>query len=80
MNEILEQIKALSRGEKLALIRDITLTLEDDELSPEQEAELNEEIAAYERDKDAGESWEVVRARVAAGASQAEVLPRRVAA
>ena len=80
MNEILEQIKTLSRSEKLALIRDITLLLEDDELSPEQEAELQQELAAYEQDKDAGESWEVVRARIVAGAFEAQVTPQKVAA
>lgn len=80
MAELLEQIGKLERRELLALIREATArleTLEDEgewELSPDQKMQLDEVREAYERDGNRGESWEIVRARIA---SQSEVPAQR---
>ena len=71
MNEILEQIKTLSRGEKLALIRDITLTLEDEgeHVSSVDSEELKRRVALADAHPLEGDSWANVRSRVEAGAA-----------
>ena len=69
MAELLEQIKQLSHAEQLALIREITLNLEEaeaDELSPQQKAELDESSRAARMNPREGSDWPSVRARLLA--------------
>ena len=82
MNEILEQIKTMSRADQLGLIREITMLLdeEESELSDEQVAELRADLEAYERDQDPGESWEIVRASIIAGVTHAGAMQERIVA
>lgn len=77
MSEILQHIQHLSRRELLALIREATTILEareDDELAPEQEAELKRRLEAAERDGFAGDDWPTVKARILAQALQPEMV------
>lgn len=78
MNEILEQIQILSRSEKLALIRDITLSLEDEELSFADAVELERRLALADANPLEGDSWSNIRVRLEAKVLQAE--PQKVAA
>lgn len=71
MPEIEAQIERMSHEELQKLLQLVQQKLQQREaqsgLSPEQEAELQEEIAAYERDENPGDDWPTVRARILAG-------------
>lgn len=69
MADLLEQIKQLSYTEQLALIREITLNLEQvevEELSSQQKAELEESSRAAHANPREGSDWSTVRARLLA--------------
>jgi hypothetical protein len=76
MPEILEQIKALSRPQQFALLREIALLLEgasDASLSSEAESELILRAEqAYAHDGIKGDEWSTIRTRILASSSVQE--------
>ncbi|HEX8465689.1 MAG TPA: hypothetical protein VF627_13825 [Abditibacterium sp.] len=86
MAELLEQLRSLDRRELVALIREAAARLEalenedEWELSPAQKAQIDEVVEAYERDGNPGEPWEVVRARIVAGAEVGAVSAEKITA
>lgn len=84
MTELLEQIQQLDRRELVALIREAAARLEtletESEISPEQRAQLDQVRDAYERDGNPGESWETVRARLAAPIENLPAQREKIAA
>ncbi len=69
MAELLEQIQQLTPTQQLALIGEIARGLEqraedDDDLSPEQRAELEESSRAANANPREGSDWPTVRARL----------------
>jgi putative addiction module component (TIGR02574 family) len=70
--EILEELSKLSSAErfeirlKLAELDGDTWLDDDDPLTDEEKALLEARLAAYEKDPDAGSSWEEVESRVRA--------------
>jgi putative addiction module component (TIGR02574 family) len=59
-------LEGLTRDQKLALIDEIWASLDDQdlELTPAQQAELDERLARLERDGPVGTTWEAVRAEM----------------
>ena len=62
------KINNLSTAEKLELIDELWESVIQDQhqisVTDEQRAELDRRLAAYEIDRDRGESWELVRKRI----------------
>ena len=58
----------LSTAEKMELAEELWESVLEDQsnvhISEEQREELNKRLAQYELDKDKGETWELVRARI----------------
>ena len=62
------KLHKLSTAEKIELAEELWESVLDDqnnvEITEEQREELNKRLAQYELDKEEGDTWEVVRARV----------------
>lgn len=76
MNELWKHIEALSRHEKLALIRDITISLEEEDVSPQDADELVRRLALADANPLEGDSWAAVRERIEVGASASREMER----
>lgn len=74
--EILEELPKLTKTErqeirlKLAELDGEDWLDDDDPLTAEEKALLDARLAAYEKDPDAGSSWEEVEARIRLGLTQ----------
>lgn len=64
----LGELSELSVTERIELVQDLWDSVVEDEaavpVTPEQKAELDRRLEAYENDPEAGASWEVVKARL----------------
>jgi putative addiction module component (TIGR02574 family) len=64
----LGELSELTVAERIELAQDLWDSVTEDEaavpVTPEQQAELDRRLEAYEKDPEAGAPWEVVKARL----------------